>query len=191
MAAAGTAATKKGVVNGVNVDNLFATIAAIQEQPVIAEFRFRARNAWSEGGFNQTTIEAFDGGCQRNERPAAFVVGADEPPLLLGTDRAANPVEYALHALAACVTTSLVYHAAARGVTIRSVRSRLEGDLDLRGFLGLDPAVRNGYREVRIKLDVDADAPRETINELVKIAQARSPVFDIFTNRVPVDVTLD
>ena len=189
MSATGTAA-KKGTINGVNVDTLFATIDAIREQPVIANFQFRARNAWSEGGYNQTTIEGFDGACQRHERPATFVMDADEPPLLLGTDRAANPVEHALHALAACVTTSLVYHAAARGVTIRSVRSQLEGDLDLRGFLGLDPGVRNGYQQVRIKLSVEADAPRETIDELVKIAQARSPVFDIFTNRVPVDVTL-
>src|SRR5439155_24790606 len=134
--------------------------------------------------------EAFDGACQRHKRPAGFVMGADEPPLLLGSDRAANPVEYALHALAACVTSSLVYDAAARGVTIRSVRSQLEGDLDLRGFLGLDPGVRNGYQQVRIKLSVEAEAPRETIDELVKIAQARSPVFDIFTNPVPVDITL-
>jgi len=109
--------------------------------------------------------------------------------VLLGTDTDANPVEYVLHALAGCLTTSLVYHAAARGITVRRVESTFEGDLDLRGFLGLDDRVRNGYREIRVAMKVDVDGGQEQAEELVRLAQSRSPVYDIVTNGVPVSVT--
>ena len=116
---------------------------------------------------------------------------ADEPPVLLGTDEGANPVEYALHALAGCLTTSLIYHAAARGIRIDAVESHLEGDLDLHGFLGMSDAVRNGYEKIRVTFKIDADAPDETLEELVMLAQQRSPVFDIISNPVPVAVRME
>jgi uncharacterized OsmC-like protein len=181
--------TMTSTVNGVDLDQLAQTIQAIQGAPSIADFQFRAENAWLGGGHNRSKIAEFDGGGQKDvARATRFVMNADEPPVLLGSDQAPNPVEYVLHALAACLTTSLVYHAAARGVTIRSVRSKLEGDLDLHGFLGLDESIRNGYQQVRVVFRVEADAPEDVIEELVEVAQRRSPVFDIVSNPVSVSV---
>jgi uncharacterized OsmC-like protein len=110
--------------------------------------------------------------------------------VLLGTDRGANPVEYVLTALAGCLTTSLVYHAAARGIAVEEVESHLEGDLDLRGFLGLSEEVRNGYENIRVTFKIKADATEEQLRELVQLAQNRSPVFDIISHPVPVSVEL-
>jgi hypothetical protein len=124
-------------INGVAVDELFRTIDAVKKSPVIATFKFRAENQWIEGGHNRTTLKNFYGTQQDHEHRSPFVLDADEPPLLLGRDIGPNPVEYALTALAACVTTSIVYHAAAKGIAIRSMESKLEGDIDLQGFLGL------------------------------------------------------
>jgi len=115
----------------------------------------------------------------------------DEPDVLLGSDQAANPVENVLHSLAGCLTTSLIYHAAARGITIHAMESRLEGNLDLRGFLGLSGDVRNGYQGVRVTFRIDSDASPQQLAELCTIAQERSPVFDIVTNKVPVTVALE
>ena len=114
----------------------------------------------------------------------------DEPPVLLGQDNGANPVEQVLHGLAGCLTTSLVYHAAARGIRIDEVESTYEGDLDLHGFLGMDPKVRNGFQQVRVTFKVKGDAPQEKLQELVELAQKRSPVFDMLSHGVPVKVTL-
>jgi uncharacterized OsmC-like protein len=177
-------------VNGVNVDELFATIDAIKVEPEIAKFNFRASNKWVNGGQNRTIVKDFYGACQEIKRDRSFVFEKDEPPILLGADRGANPVEYVFAALAGCLTTSLVYHAAARGIEIQSIESKLEGDLDLRGFLGMNPDVRNGYEQIRVTFSVKADAPEETVRELVELAQKRSPVFDIVTNGVPVSVAL-
>ena len=109
---------------------------------------------------------------------------------MLGTDKGANPVEYALAALAGCLTTSLVYHAAARGIEIEEVESTYEGELDLHGFLGLDDTVRNGYEGINITFKIKSDAPREKLEEIIQVAQQRSPVFDIISNPVPVNVQL-
>ncbi len=181
--------TTQKQVNGVNVEQLFQTIDAIQVTPKIAKFTFRAKNQWQGGGHNRTTINEFEGACQRHTRAQPFVLDNDEPPVLLGKDIGANPVEQVLHALAGCLTSSLVYHAAARGIQINEVESTYEGDLDLRGFLGLDPKVRNGYQQLRITFKVKGDAPEEKLQELVELAQKRSPVFDVVTHGVPVRVT--
>jgi uncharacterized OsmC-like protein len=182
----------KGKKNGVDLDRLFATIGAIQQTPSLANFKFRARNKWIGGGLNRSSVQGFYGAGQEDaSRKGAFVVDNDEPDVLLGSDQAANPVENLLHSLAGCLTTSLVYHAAARGIKIDAVESTLEGDLDLRGFLGLTDKVRNGYEQVRVKFRVTSDASPEQIAELCQVAQDRSPVFDIVTNRVPVTVTLE
>jgi uncharacterized OsmC-like protein len=179
------------MVNGVDTDRLFETIDAIKAAPAVAKFRFRARNEWLGCGHNRTSIAAFDGACEKGHaRPEGFVYDADEPPLLLGRDQGANPVEFLLTALEACVTTALVYHAAARGITLRSVRSRIEGDIDLHGFLGIDPEVRNGYEEIRMVFDIDADASPEELEEIMRLGPTYSPVYDSVTKGVPVKVAL-
>ena len=183
---------KKGTRNGVDVDRMIGTIDAITRQPALANFEFRARNRWIQGGHNTSEIQGFYGAGQEDTtRTAPFTLDNDEPDVLLGTDRGANPVEYVLHGLAGCLTTSLVYHAAARGITLREVESTLEGDLDLRGFLGLCDSVRNGYQQIRVAFRVKADASDEQIHELVELAQKRSPVFDTLTNPVPVAVVIE
>jgi uncharacterized OsmC-like protein len=180
------------VVNGVDVDRLVGTIKAVKADPTLAEFRFRAENTWVGGGHNRSTIKGFYGaGGEDETRSAAFVYDNDEPDVLLGTDTGANPVEYVLHALAGCLTTTLVYHAAARGIEISRVESRFEGDLDLQGFLGLSDDVRRGYQAIRVTFGIEAPgASREQLDELLQIAQRYSPVFDIVTNPVPVAVAL-
>lgn len=178
-------------VNGVDVDKLFGTIDAIKKTPVIATFKFHASNKWLDGGHNRTTIKNYYGTQQAHERKEPFVLDADEPPILLGNDHGPNPVEYALTALAACVTTSIVYHAAARGIRLNSVESRLEGDIDLQGFLGLSKEVPRGYKEIRMFFKIDADAPDEKLEEIVRLGPTYSPVYDTITRAVPVKVKLE
>jgi len=178
-------------VNGVKVDELFGTIDAVKKAPVIAKFKFRANNQWIDGGHNRTTVKNFYGTQHDHDHKEPFVLDADEPPLLLGRDLGPNPVEYALTALAACVTSSIVYHAAAKGVVIRSMESRLEGDIDLQGFLGIKDDVPRGYQEIRMYVNIDADAPPEKLEEIVRLGPTYSPVFDTITRAVPVTVQLD
>src|SRR5512145_435302 len=175
-------------INGVDVQRMGETVKAIQDNPTLATFQFRAANRWFTGGYNQSTIHGFStAGQEDTTRTQPFLVEADEPPVLLGKDQSPNPAEYVLHALAACLTTSLIYHAAARGIRIQSVESRLEGDLDLRGFLGLSDTVRRGYGQVRAHFLVQADASPEELRDITKF----SPVHDIVSNPVPVNITID
>jgi uncharacterized OsmC-like protein len=176
------------VVNGVNVDDLYATVDAIKKTPTIAKFNFRIRNEWDQASRNCSTVGAFYGAGQEVSRAKPFVLPTDEPAILLGKDGAANPVEYLLHALAACVTTSMVYHAAARGIEIQEVESSLEGDIDLHGFLELDPNVRQGYQGIRMNFKIKADVPDERLQEIVELGTGHSPVFDSLTKGVPVSV---
>jgi uncharacterized OsmC-like protein len=177
--------------NGVDVAELFNTIDAVKKSPVIAKFKFRANNEWVDGGYNRTTVKDFYGIQKDHKHEAVFKLDADEPPLLLGTGKGPNPVEYLLAALAACVTTSLVYHAAAKGIVLKSVESRLEGDIDLQGFLGISKEVRKGYQEIRMYFKIDADVSDEELEELVQLGPSYSPVFDSITKGVPVKVQLD
>jgi uncharacterized OsmC-like protein len=164
-------------VNGVDLQRLTETIEAVQGKPDLAKFKFRATNEWVDGGHNRSTIRNFYGvGQEDTSRKAAFTFDADEPDVLLGKDNGANPVEYLLHALAACMTTSMVYHAAARGIAIESVESKLEGDLDLRGFLGLDENVRPGYENIRVTFKVKADATAEQLEGLFKFSPVHNSV---------------
>jgi uncharacterized OsmC-like protein len=180
----------KGVVNGVDTDQLFGTIEAIQGNAEIAKFKFRARNRWENGGLNRTIIDEFYGACEPRRHAQAFVFAADEPPLLLGEDRGANPVEFLLTGLAACVTTAITYHGAARGIRITRLESELEGDLDLHGFLGLSKDVRPGYQNIEIKFRIEGDASREELENLVQEAKHLSPVYDVVSKSVPVTVTV-
>ena len=176
------------IINGVNVNQMASNINTIKGKPDLAQFKFRVSNKWIKGGHNRTHVKEFYGvGKEDTNRTKPFVLDADEPPVLLGEDHAANPVEYVLHALAACLTTSLVYHAAAQGIKIDEVESHLEGDLDLQGFLGLSNKVRPGFQNIRVNLKVKTDAPAEKLNELSKY----SPVFDIVSNPVPVSIRVE
>ena len=176
-----------GVINGVDVDRLGETVKAIQQSPSLATSQFRATNRWINGGHNRSTIQGFyTAGQEDATRSTPFVLDAGEPPVLLGNDEGANPVEFVLHALAACLTTSLVYHAAARGIRIESVESTLEGDLDLQGFLGLSDQVRRGYKEIRVNFTIKTNATAEQLKELTKF----SPVHDIVSNPVPVSISI-
>ena len=179
------------LVNGVNLDNLFTTVEAIKAAPTVAIFKFRLRNQWQGGSQNTSTVGTFHGAGQEQHRLKPFVLRADEPALLLGTDAAANPVEHLLHALASCLTTSMVYHAAARGVQIKEVESSFEGDINLHGFLDLDPRIRKGYQGIRVNFKVKADVPQEQLQEIVGLGTGHSPVFDSLTNGVPVSVVAE
>ncbi|MHC4924093.1 MAG: OsmC family protein [Planctomycetota bacterium] len=178
-------------LNGVDVDALVATKRALTEQPELARFTFKATNRWINGPHARVTIEDFEGFRSDDRmRKEKFTMDHSEPPVVLGKDEGPNPVEYVLTALSGCLTTVLVYYAAALGIELKSVRSELEGDLDARGFLDLTKEVRNGYSAVRVKYHIESDAPRESIEELLRLAQQFSPVFDIVSNPVPVSVTL-
>jgi len=178
-------------VNGVAVEELSKTVEAVKATSDIAKFKFRIRNQWREAGQNSSTVDGFYGAGQEQSRPKPFVLDADEPTVLLGKDTAANPVEHLLHALASCLTTSMVYHAAARGIQIEEVESTLEGDLDLRGFLDLDGNVRNGYQGIRVRFKIKADVPDAKLQELGQLGPARSPVYDSLTRGVPVSITAE
>jgi uncharacterized OsmC-like protein len=181
--------TIETVRNGVDTHTLFATLDAVKAQPELGTFQFRVHNRWLDGAHNRSTIKGFyAAGGEDTSRAEAFELDAGEPAILIGTDTGPNPAELLLHALAACLTASLVYVAAARGVRLTRVESRLEGDMDVRGALGLSDEVRNGFDRIRVAFLVEGDAPPEKLRELVERAKARSAVFDMVTNGVPVDV---
>jgi uncharacterized OsmC-like protein len=182
----------ESIRNGVDSAQMYGTLDAIKAQPELGVFQFRATNQWIDGAHNRTTIQHFYGAGQEDtSREEPFVIDAGEPAILLGTDTGANPAEYLLHALAACLTTSLVYVATARKVRLTEVESTLTGDMDVRGALGLSDDVRNGFRHIRVSFRVKGDAPEEKLREVVERAQQRSAVFDMVTNGVPVTVEVE
>lgn len=180
--------TPPAVTNGVDVGALFETVDAVKQNPQIADFQFRASNRWIGADHNRTTISGFRGACDDHAHAKGpFVMDNAEPPVLLGEGAAANPVEFVLHALAGCLTTTMVYHAAARGIEVESVTSELQGDLDLRGFLGMDDTVRKGFSAVRVKMRVKSDADVETLKSLTQY----SPVYDIVSKSLPVEISVE
>jgi len=187
----GKQAGEKGlrVINGVNVEQLEEKLRMMSDDPGLAKSKFRATNRWVNGGYNRATIGNFYCANQENPHAQTFTFDMDEHQLLLGEDHGANPVEAVLAALSGCLTTGLVFNAAAQGIEIEEIESEYEGTLDLRGFLGISDEVRNGYENIRVKFRIKADAPEEKIDELIRLAQARSPVFDIVSNPVKVIVT--
>jgi len=182
---------KTQLVNGVNTEQLFGTIDLIKENPDIAKFKFRATNKWINGTHCRGTINDFYGALKEDNSRPSVDYDMDEPPVLLGNNDGRNPVEYLLVALSGCLTTSLIAHASAKGITINGVESRYEGDIDLRGFLGLSEDVPVGYKEIRVYFKVDADVSDEQKKELVQMAQKYSPVFNTITKSAPVSVRLD
>jgi uncharacterized OsmC-like protein len=180
--------------NGVDTEKMFATLDLIKAQPELAKFQFRASNRWIGGSHNRSTIKGFyAAGGEDTTRGEAFEIDAGEPGILLGADEGANPAEYLLHALAACLTTSIVYVAAARKVRLTSVESTLTGDMDVRGALGVDDEPRNGFERIGVSFRVTGHASQDKLREVVERAKKRSAVYDMVTNGVPVvvDVTTD
>ena len=182
---------EKNIINGVNVKALFSTIDAIKSEPEIAKFKFRASNKWINGTRCRATIKDFYGALKEDDSRPAVSYDMDEPPVLLGNNEGRNPVEYLLVALSGCLTTSLVAHASARGIEIKGVESRYEGDIDLRGFLGISEEVAVGYQEIRIYFNIDADVSDDQKEEMVKMAQKHSPVYNTVTKSTPVLVNLE
>jgi uncharacterized OsmC-like protein len=178
--------TNARMINGVDVIRLKGTIDAVTENPAIADFNFKTTNKWMTGGHNRSTIQGFYGACQEDTtRNEPFVLDNDEPDVLLGQDNGANPVEYVLHALAGCITTSIVYHAAARGIKLQGVESSLEGYLDLQGFLGLNPSTPKGYQSIKIQYNIDGDLTWKQKEEIVSIGCQFSPVYEMMSKAVP------
>jgi uncharacterized OsmC-like protein len=176
------------IVNGIDLDRLSGTIEAVSGDPTLARFQFRARNHWIDGGYSRSTIQDFYGAGQEDAtRTRAFTVDSDEPPVLLGENRAPNTVEYVLHALAACVSGTMVYHAAARGIVVEGMETTIEGDLDLHGFLGLNGDVRPGFGQIRVAVRVAGSFDDDQLAELASLTRY-SPVRDIVTNPVPVAI---
>jgi uncharacterized OsmC-like protein len=188
----GMTAVTGTIRNGVNTETMFATLDLIKTQPELAQFQFRASNRWIDGAHNRSTIKGFyAAGGEDASRSEGFELDAGEPAILLGTDTGPNPAEYLLHALAACLTTSIVYVAAARKVQLTSVESTLTGDMDVRGALGVDEEPRNGFQQIRVAFRVTGDAPAEKLREVVERAKQRSAVYDMVTNGVPIAVATD
>lgn len=178
------------VRNGVDTAALFATIDAVKGDLDIAKFQFRATNTWVSGTHNQSTIHGFYGAGQEMTHHQPFVYDADHPPVLVGTDNGPTPVEFVLHALAACLTSGLANIAAARGVNLTEVSSTVEGDIDLLGILGLSDEVRNGYQQLKVSFKLRGDDP-DKLRQVVEQSRKRSAVYDIVANGVPVAIEVD
>jgi uncharacterized OsmC-like protein len=183
-----TTVTERTPLNGVDVPTLFATLDAVKGAPEAARFQFRAVNRWVSGAHSRTTIDGFFGVGQEQQHRRVYVLEADHPQVLVGTDEAPSPVEVVLHGLAACLTAGIGNIASARGIELTSVESRLEGDIDLRGLLGLSDEVRNGFERIRVTFHLAGNATDEQLRAVVEQSRARSAVFDILTNGVPVDL---
>ena len=179
---------KSNSVNGVDVDQINHVIESITADTSFGQFQFRARNRWVNGGLNRSQIKEFHaGGREDGTRSKPFTLDADEPQLVAGNDSAPNSMEYVLHALVSCMTGTLVYHAAVRDIAITSVSSHIEGDMDVRGLLGMADDVRKGFNHVRVTMRVDSDADAETLTELALY----SPVYDIVSKSLPVEFHLE
>ena len=183
-----TSTVNESTRNGVDTATLFATLDAVKAAPEAARFQFRARNQWLSGTHNRSTIDGFYGVGEERTHERSFHFDADHPAVLVGRDNGPTPVESVLHALAACLTAGLANIAAARGVQLTEVHSTVSGDIDLNGILGLNPDVRNGYQNITVRFTVKGDAPAETLREIVEQSRARSAVFDVITNQVPVSI---
>lgn len=178
-------------MNGVDTPALFATIGVVADQPALAKFQFRANGTWLNGTHMQTTMSGFFGAGGEHVHKQPYVADADHPAVLVGADNGPTPVEWLLHAIAACLTAGIANIAAARGVKLTSVESSVEGDIDLRGILGLSDEVRNGFSGIRVTFRIAGDASAETLKKIVEQSRARSAVFDVLTNGTPVAISVE
>jgi uncharacterized OsmC-like protein len=186
-----TAQASDSMRNGVDTATLFATLDAVKQAPQAAQFQFRAHNQWISGTHNRSTIADYFGVGEERSHERTFVFDADHPAVLVGQDHGPTAVEFVLHALAACLTAGLANIAAARRVKLTEVRSTVTGDMDLNGLLGLSPDVRNGYERITVRFTIKGDAPAEKLREIVEQSRARSAVYDVITNRVPVTIEVN
>lgn len=175
-------------LNGVDTPTLLNTINFVAGQPELAKFQFRASNEWMEGTYSRSTMHGFHGAGGEQQHKMPYSADGDHPAVLCGADHGPTPVEWLLHALATCLTSGIGNIAAARGVKLTKVRSFVEGDIDLRGILGISDEVRNGYQNISIRFEIEGDAPPEKLEQILDQARARSAVFDVLTNGVPVSV---
>ena len=189
--AAMTQATLEKKVNDINIDQLFKTIDMIKENPEIAKFKFRATNKWINGTHCRGSVRDFYGALKEDDTRPQVDYDMDEPPVLLGNNEGRNPVEYLLVALSGCLTTSMVAHSSAKGIKINSIESRYEGDIDLRGFLGISEEVPKGYQDIRVFFKIDADVSDEQKEEMIRLAKKYSPVYNTITQSAPVSVHLE
>ena len=176
------------IINGVNVIAVEELIKNVEADPELAKCRFHIKNNWNTCGQNQSKVKSFFAAKQEIEHKTEFTLSSDEPPILAGDDKWANPVEHLLNALAGCLTTSLIYHAAIRGIKIEELESELEGDLDIRGFLGITDEVRKGYQNIRVNFKVKTDP--ENIEKLKALSEL-SPVFDVTSKGTNVQVNIE
>jgi uncharacterized OsmC-like protein len=182
-----TVAIESSRPNGVDTATLFATLDAVKGQNEIAKFQFRASNIWVTGTHSRSTIDGFYGAMQEMQHTSQTELDADHPAVLVGADNGPTPVEYVLHAIAACLTAGIANVAAARGVELTKVTSTVEGDIDLLGILGLSGgAVRNGFEQIRVTFHIEGDADDETLRGIVEQSRRRSAVYDVLTNPTPV-----
>jgi uncharacterized OsmC-like protein len=186
-----TATMNESTRNGVDTTTLFATLDAVKAAPEAARFQFRVHNEWLSGTHNRSTIRNYYGVGEERAHDHTFTFDADHPAVLVGRDNGPTPVEFLLHALAACLTAGLANIAAARGIRLREVRSTVTGDIDLNGILGLNPAIRNGYQQITVRFTITGDAPADKLRELLEQSRNRSAVFDIITNGVPVNIEVE
>jgi uncharacterized OsmC-like protein len=182
---------ERAPLNGVDTPTLFATINAVKGQPALAKFQFRATNKWVKGTHSRSRIETFSGAGGEHRHTGDVQFNADHPTVLVGTDKAPTPVEFLLHAIASCITAGIGNIAAARGVKLTEVESTVEGDIDLRGILGLSDLVRNGYQQMRVHFRIKGDADAAKLQAIVAQATARSAVYDVLTNGTTVQITAD
>lgn len=174
--------------NGVDTETLFATLDAVRNSPELARFQFRGVTRWVDGTYNRTTFSGFHGAGGEQTHVREYTVEADHPAVLVGEDRGPTPAEHLLQALGSCLTSGLANIAAARGIELGEVTARVEGDIDLRGILGLDDSVRNGFEDIRVTFHVRGEAEAEQLARLVDQARRRSAVYDVLTNGVRVSV---
>ena len=191
MATATTPRPTRAPLNGVDTPTLFATLDVVKGRQELAKFQFRARNRWQSGTMSESTIDSFSGAGGEQAHRTTFKLNADHPAVLVGEDRAPLPIEFLLHALATCITGGIANIAAARGVKLTEVESRIEGDIDLLGIFGMAKDVRNGYQGIRASFSIKGDASPEKLQEIVEQSRARSAVFDVLTNGVPVSMSVN
>jgi uncharacterized OsmC-like protein len=182
-------ATTTPVDNGVDIEFLRGAREALTAEPAGAKFQWRVSNTWVHGTHSQSTAQGFFGLGEEQDRSHEHRFDGDHPELFASEDKGATPTEVLLVALASCLTAGVATVAQNRDIQLRSVRATVEGDMDVRGILGIDSDVRNGFGNIKVTYTIDADASHEDIEALVAQSQKRSAVFDIVTN--PTNVTVD
>jgi uncharacterized OsmC-like protein len=182
--------TEKQVQNGVNVDALLGAREALSKAPEAAKFNWRASCKWKNGTHSQTNIKGFYGLGQQQSHKTEFTFDTDHPEIFASEDKGATPVEMVLAGLAGCLTAGVASIAQLRKIQLRSVKATLEGAMDIQGILGIDSDVRNGFNDIKVNFEIDADASKDDLEALVAQSQKRSAVYDVITNPTNVSVSV-